>query len=125
MNPRNAASAYREASIENAPPIKIVRMLYQGALRFIDRASADEVDVANTQFPYLVARAEAIVTELRVSLDPRPAPDVAENLEQLYLFVEGRLRAASDTKNKTPLGEARKILASLLDAWQHIEVHAT
>jgi len=124
MNPRNAASAYREASIENAPPIKIVRMLYQGALRFIDRAAADEVSVNDTQYPYLVSRAEAIVTELRVSLDPAPAPQVADNLEQLYLFVESRLRKAAETGNKALLAEARKVLANLLDAWQHVEVQA-
>lgn len=124
MNPRNAASAYRESSIENAPPIKIVRMLYQGALRFLERADAASVDPADAQFLYLVTRAESIVTELRIALEPAHAPQVAENLEQLYLFVEERLRHAVLTKSKAPLAEARAVLTNLLDAWQRVEVNA-
>lgn len=122
MNPRHAASAYRESSIENAPPIKIVRMLYQGALRFLDRAQADNVQPADPQFVYLLTRVEAIVAELRVALEPSHAPQIADNLEQLYLFVEERLRQAGMEHSKAPLGDARKVLENLLDAWTRVEV---
>ncbi len=122
MNPRHAASAYRESSIENAPPIKIVRMLYQGALRFLDRAQADNVQPNDPQFVYLLTRVEAIVAELRVALDPSHAPQIADNLEQLYLFVEERLRQAGMEHSKAPLGDARKVLENLLDAWTRVEV---
>jgi flagellar protein FliS len=122
MNQRHAASAYRESSVENAPPIKIVRMLYQGALRFLDRAEADSVSPSDPQFIYLLARAEAIVTELRVSLDPTHAPELVENLQQLYLFVEERLRKAGMESSKAPLKDVRTVLTNLLDAWQRVEV---
>jgi flagellar protein FliS len=124
MNPNHAASAYRESAIENAPPIKIVRMLYQGALRFLDRAEAETVNAGDTQFVYLLARAEAIVTELRVSLVATHAPQLVDNLEQLYLFVEERLRHAGIHKTKAPIAEARKVLTNLLDAWQRVEVNS-
>lgn len=124
MNPRNAASAYRESSIESAPPIKIVRLLYQGALRFLERADAATVDPSDPQFTYLVTRVEAIVAELRIALDPAQAPQIVENLEQLYLFVEERLRHAVQSKSKAPLAEVRKVLTNLLDAWQRVEVNA-
>lgn len=124
MNPHHAASTYRESSIENAPPIKIVRLLYQGALRFLDRAAAPDVDPKSAQFLYLVTRTEAIVAELRVSLDPTHAPQIADNLEQLYLFVEERLRQASAKQTQQPLAEVRPVLVNLLDAWQRVEVSA-
>ncbi len=124
MNARHAASAYRESSVENAPPIKIVRMLYQGALRFLDRAQAENLQPSDPQFVYLLTRVEAIVAELRVALDPRPAPQIADNLEQLYLFIEERLRQAGVEQNKAPLQDARKVLENLLDAWTRVEVNS-
>jgi flagellar protein FliS len=124
MNPRDAASAYRESSIENAPPIKVVRMLYPGALRFLERAEAESVDPTSAQYLYLLARSEAIVAELRLALDPKHAPAIAENLEQLYLFCEERLRDAGLQKSKAALPEVRKVLSDLLDAWQRVEVNS-
>ncbi len=122
MNPRHAASAYRESSVENAPPIKIVRMLYQGALRFLDRAQAGSVATSDPQFVYLLTRVEAIIAELRVALVPSHAPQIADNLEQLYLFVEERLRKAGAEQSKAPLDDVRKVLDNLLDAWTRVEV---
>ena len=38
MLPNNPAQAYQSAAIENAPPLKVIRMLYAGALRFLGQA---------------------------------------------------------------------------------------
>ena len=122
MDARDAASTYRESAFENAPPIKIVRLLYQGALRFLDQVEQVEAGGAGSRFAYFVMRADAVVTELRVALDKHPAPQIADNLEQLYLFVEERLRSAIREQSKVPLEEARAVLADLLQAWLHVEV---
>jgi flagellin-specific chaperone FliS len=39
MNSHDAVQAYKNESIENAPPLKLVRLLYQAALRHIDTAA--------------------------------------------------------------------------------------
>ena len=122
MDTRNAASLYREAAFENAPPIKIVRMLYLGALRFLDQALAEDPAGAGSRFQYHVMRADSVVTELRLSLHKDPAPEIAANLEQLYLFVEDSLRDALRDKSHEPVRAARAILSNLLDAWSAIEV---
>ena len=124
MDARNAASAYRESAFENAPPIKIVRLLYQGALRFLEQAEQHDPGQTGSRFAYYVMRADAVVTELRLALDKSPAPGVSENLEQLYFFVEERLRRALRERSKAPLAEARTVLVDLLEAWQHVEVGA-
>jgi len=122
MDSRTAAGAYREAAFENAPPIKIIRMLYSGALRYIDQALAEKTGGLGSRFAYLVMRADSIVAELRLALLREHAPEVVENLEQLYLFVEDRLRAGMREESKAPLEEARKVLVSLLEAWTQVEV---
>ena len=50
MDSRTAAGAYREAAFENAPPIKIIRMLYSGALRYIDQALAEKTGGLGSRF---------------------------------------------------------------------------
>jgi flagellar protein FliS len=121
MDTRSAAGAYREAAFENAPPIKIVRLLYSGALRFLEQAEAEASTAPGSRYAYLVLRADSIVAELRLSLLKEQAPQVAENLEQLYLFVEERLRVALRDRDKSQLAAARKVLLNLLEAWNQVE----
>lgn len=122
MNHQFALDTYKRDAIENAPPLKLVRMLYQGAIRFLDRAMACEPKNPRSPFVDSVARADAIVCELRVSLDKQHAPDVAANLEQLYLFCESEMQRAMNQRDASTLPAVRKVLSQLLDAWNQIEV---
>ena len=122
MNPQSALDTYRRDSIENAPPLKLVRMLYQGAMRFLDRAMTCDPKDPRSQFVHFVARADAIVSELRVSLEKTHAPEVAENLEQLYLFCESEMQRAMNQRDPSTLPAVRKVLAQLLEAWTALEV---
>ena len=120
----NAAEAYLTSSVENAPPIKIVRMLYQGALRFIDQAAQIDPEKDFEAFQEKINRADAIVSELRLSLDHEPAPELTDQLNALYLFVEDRLRTAFLERSTATLSEARSVLETLLDGWQQIDMGA-
>ena len=104
MDLRHAADAYRQSSLENAPPVKIVRLLYEGAIRFLGRAAGRPV--TDGERARWLGRADAIVKELRCSLEPGPDPALAENLEQLYLFVEDRIAAARLDGDDAPIEEA-------------------
>lgn len=125
MDQRAAADAYRRASIENAPPIKIVRMLYQGALRFLQQA--ESVDPADPSSPFvdLLERVDAIVTELRLSIDHSVGADMTTDLERLYLYCEDELGRASLERSLEPLPGVRGVLKVLLDAWQRVEVETS
>ncbi len=121
QSPRPGA-AYLEASLENAPPIKIIRMLYQGALRRIEQARRARESGDEASYTDGLHRADAIVSELRMSLDHQVAPELSAQLERLYLFAEERLGLAQDTRRFEPALEAAQVLERLLDAWQHIEL---
>ena len=122
----NAAEAYLTSSVENAPPIKIVRMLYQGALRFIAQASAEDAGSPTSRFVELCSNADAIVAELRLALDPKATGgDVVENLTQLYLFCESELQRAMLERSTAPLPGVKRVLDTLLAAWQHVEVETS
>jgi flagellar protein FliS len=120
--PGSAAAAYQAAKVENAPPLKLVQMLYEGALRFLAQAEAAHAAGENARFQERCLRVLAIVTELRASLDPAQAPELAGNLEALYLFVEGAVREVMKSESPARLASAREVLATLLDGWKRLEV---
>ncbi len=121
----SAAEAYLASSVENAPPIKIVRMLYQGAIRFLMQAGAERPDDPRSRFIEHCASADAIVSELRLSLDPDQADaQVVENLQQLYLFCERGIQEAMVERSVAPLESVKRVLGTLLEAWQHVEVES-
>lgn len=119
---RSAIEAYKTSSIENAPGIKVVRMLYEGALRFLDRAIACGGD--DPQFGVWVSRADAIVVELRLSINEEQAPELSNNLHDLYLFCEERLTIAMRDRSVEHVQEAREVLTTLLEAWKSIEIES-
>jgi flagellar secretion chaperone FliS len=122
MQPPRPGAAYLEASLENAPPIKIIRMLYQGALRRIEQARSARESGDEPSFTDGLHRADAIVSELRMSLDHQVAPELSAQLEKLYLFAEERLATALGSREVEPALEAKQVLERLLDAWQNIEL---
>lgn len=124
MDAKNAALTYRQASFENAPPIKIVRMLYEGAIRYIDRAETMLVAGDQPAWASWIARADAIVEELELALDPSHGAEQCAELSRLYLFVQERLARAVQEKNPERLREARRVLVTLNEGWTRIELDA-
>lgn len=125
MNPGlTAAEAYKAARFENAPPLKLVQMLYEGALRFVGQAEAHHASGELPRFVERCLRAHAVVTELRLALDRSQAPELADNLNQLYLFAEAELMRAVGSESVEPLPPVRDVLNTLLDGWNKLEVQA-
>jgi flagellin-specific chaperone FliS len=64
-----------------------------------------------------VGRSDAIIKELRYSLDPNQNLEICEQLEALYLFCEDELARALGEMDETGFANAREILEILKDAW--------
>jgi flagellar protein FliS len=121
MNTKSAANAYSTTSFESAPPLKIVRMMYAGAIRFIEQAEQVDIKSMPGDFCDKLSRAEAVVSELRVSLHSGHSPELSKNLTDLYLFVEGCIRESFLDMTKGALLPARKVLSTLLEGWSQVE----
>lgn len=122
MHSESAVDAYKAAAIENAPPLKVLRMLYQGAVRFLDQAAAMDPQRGAAEFNAKVGRVDDILTELRCSLNHEPAPELSRQLDALYDFAQERLAAAVSTRSTEPLADARAVLVKLLDGWSAIDL---
>lgn len=122
MDSKSAANTYQRTSIENAPPLQVVRYLYQGALRFLAQAGQVDAKQDPQQFHEHLARADAIVSELRSALDHDVDPELAENLAALYEFCETQFAMATVELEPESLEPAAQVLRTLYEAWSKIEV---
>lgn len=111
-------TAYRSQAVQTAGPAQLVLMLYDGALAALVRArSASEqpgsVEAVNRE----LQKAQAIVSELQVTLDHEKGGVVAAGLASLYAWCVELLVEANLRKDLSRLGEVESILRDLRDAW--------
>jgi len=115
----DAHSHYRETQIMTASQGKLVVLLYEGTIRFIDNALTalkdKKLDAVNNN----LLRAQDIVTELALSINFE-AGDLASKMYNLYMYFNRRLVEANIRKDKEPILEVRGMLVSLLEAWKQV-----
>jgi flagellar protein FliS len=94
-------------------------MLYDGANRFLIQAATAMRAGDLTQTNDRLRRAEAIVQELRGTLD-MSAGEVAVNLESIYSFCQRLLLQARLKQDASKIEHVAKLLRELRDAWDQL-----
>jgi flagellar protein FliS len=112
--------AYKQQSILTATPGQLVVMLYDGCLRFLHQAAyamrEGNVSESNTR----LQRAEAIIDELRTTLDMEKGGVVASRLQGIYVFCSKHLLDARRNRDPENIEKVSELLAELRDAWAQI-----
>lgn len=114
-----AQQAYRDSSILTAPPERLVVMLYDGANRFLIQAATAMRSADLTLTNDRLRRAEAILQELRATLD-MSVGEVAVNLDSIYSFCQRLLLEARLQREASKIEHVAKLLTELRDAWEQI-----
>lgn len=126
MSYQNAYSAYQKNNISTASQGRLVVLLYEGAIKHLN--SARNLLGENTklkpnqieQFGIHIQKAQAIITELQVSLDMEKGGEIAKNLMSLYLYFNEELLSANINQNKEKIDSVIKMLSDLAEAWRTI-----
>jgi flagellar secretion chaperone FliS len=108
---------YQQNAVEHADPVKLVGMMYEGALRFIRRAEKSIADEDYESAHNNIMRAYAIVAELMATLDFEHGGEIAVNLELCYDYVLHLLKEANMKKEAGSLNIARMMIEPLLESW--------
>lgn len=121
MNPKNPWQSYQQVATRTASPGQLVLMLYEGAIRFLERAHAgfaleDPVE-SNTAINNNILRAQDIIRELDFSLNLEQGGDLAAQLRRLYDYFDRRLLEANLRKDAEGITEVIQRLTVLRDAW--------
>jgi flagellar protein FliS len=122
VNEKKPVNAYREVQIRTANQIRLIVMLYDGAIRHVNLA-LDALSAGHRRYDQVnnhIIAAQDILSELTASLDFDKGGTLAKNLFSLYSFMNRRLLEANLEKEAAPLEEVKKHLATLRDAWEEI-----
>ena len=120
MNPyASAQQAYTESSVLTAPPEKLVVMLYDGAIRFLNVGAIAMRGGDFVQARERVRRAEAIIDELNYSLDMSQG-EIAVRLRSIYIFSKKHLLQGSLQRNPEAIDTVVRLLGELREAWESI-----
>lgn len=121
MNRYNPWKSYQKISTETAQPAQLVLMLFDGAIRFLERARMgfkyDDPLEFNKTINDNILRAQAIISELNASLDMQAGGEFALNLRRLYEYLDWRLMQSNLNKEESGIIEVIKHLTTLRDAW--------
>ena len=114
----NAYKKYKQASVTSASREKLLLMLYEAAIRFTKKAqfAMEQNDIAERGIN--IGRAFDIIIELNSTLNHEVAPELASNLEQLYMFITEQYTKANAQNDKEALANALKILEVLHKGWE-------
>ena len=114
----NAYNVYRQTQAQTAAPGELVVMLYRGATRFvasaIDAIEARDVQAAHNN----LVRAQAVIAELRDTLDAERGGELARHLGQIYDYLHARLVEANLRKDPQAARDVGNFLRELLPAWE-------
>lgn len=124
MNAKQLMNQYKgvqlKTDVEEADPHKLVSMLLNGAVQNLIAAKASMDQGATAQHGELVGKAISIVEYLRVSLDPGTDLEFAENLGELYRYMENRLLDSTMKNDADSVLEVIDLLKPIRDGWDAI-----
>ena len=118
--------SYKETQIKTATPGKLILMLYDGAIKNLNRALED-MNAQHSRYDRVsnsLIQAQDIIAELMVSLDFERGGDIAKSLFSLYVFMNRRLLDGNIKKEKAPLEEVKSLLTELRSAWAEVAYKA-
>ena len=106
-----------QSAVNDASPHMLIAMLFRGALDNIAVARGAIERGQAALKGEKIGRAIDIVDNLRSSLDMSVGGEVAQNLKDLYDYMEGRLLTANMEDNAQALEEVASLLGEIAQGW--------
>lgn len=115
-------NSYKTNEVSTSSPIRLVIMLYEGAIRFLNIALENihdqkKYDVVNTN----IIKAQEIINELMTTLNMEEGGKIASDLLGIYVFMKKNLVEANIEKSGQKIRETVKMMNSLKTGWEEIE----
>ena len=112
--------AYFESEVLQAEPLKLVQLLYHGAIEAVQKARLYVRQGQIRPRSEQITKAMDIITELATSVDRERGGELATNLVELYDYMQRQLQTANFQQVEEPLAEVESLLKTLAEAWDQI-----
>ncbi len=111
-----------ETGVVAASPLKLVVMLYDGAIAACQSAIIQMQQKNIEKKSGLLSKAIMIIQRgLRQSLDKQSGGEIAQSLDDLYAYMSDRLYLANIKNDPELIHEVIKLLIDLKSSWETIE----
>ncbi len=123
MSYAQAAATYQRNAILTASPEKLVKLLYDGAIRNLEQSKNGLANPNTSRSPETntaLSKAIGIVGELRASLDVAVGGKIAQDLDRLYEFSIDQITQSNATRTPTGVTHALQVLRTLKEGWDAV-----
>ena len=109
---------YNNSKVLTASPAELTLMLYEGAIKFCNVAivAVEQRDIPKAHTN--IVKVQRIIDYLRQTLDMKYP--VAQDFENIYVYLSQRLVEANLKKDKEILEEINMHLHSVRDTWKEV-----
>jgi flagellar secretion chaperone FliS len=123
MTYAQAAATYQRNAVLTASPEKLVKLLYDGAIKNLEKSRiglADSKTARSAEVGQSLSRAMGIIGELRASLDHAAGGQISRDLDRLYEFGLDQLSQANLTRTPVGVNNALQVMRTLKEGWDGI-----
>ena len=121
---QNSANTYKSMEVTSSNKLKIIIMVYDAAIASLKEAVETHQRNDLQKRNQYISRTQYILLELNNALDMQSGKSIAENLRNLYHFLN---RYLGEVLSDNDIGKVRnslRMLQSLPDSWQAISQDA-
>jgi len=117
---RHPHNSYLETEILTADPGKLILMLFDGAVGFLNQGKTCLQEERYEEKGRLLMRAHAVVSELLHCLNEEKGGEIAIRLQAIYVYILQRIIDADLKKEVEAVDECVALLSELREAWYEI-----
>lgn len=113
-----AQNAYKQNSVTTASPGELTLMLYNGCLKFLNKAKLAIQDKNIQDKNTNLIKAQAIISELMATLNMDI--EVSKNMLALYEYMNRRLVEANIQNDISIIQEVEGLVTEFRDTWKEV-----
>lgn len=125
MNADSAMQQYQQVGVHSglmdASPHRLVQMLMEGVLEKIAQAKGNIHRNEIAEKGSNISKVITIIEGLRASLNRDAGGEIAQNLDDLYDYMERQLLAANLQSDESVLDEVSSLMSEIKSGWEAIE----
>jgi flagellar protein FliS len=118
---QTASTVDLEEQVDSASPHELINMLLRGARSHIAKAQGHLQRQEMALKGEHISKALNIIEGLKLSLNHEKGGKIAQNLQDLYGYIQKILLKGNLNNNIEALKEANQLLATIHDGWNNIK----
>lgn len=120
MHNKKAYKQYATVHVSTVDRGRLLLMLYDGCIKFLKHAKAGLESRDIVKFARFLSKAQAIISELMLTLDFEKGGEIAKDLDRLYDFMLFYLTEANLEKNPDKISRVIELTETIANSYREV-----